>query len=101
MPFTNFIAARIHDPSKYKRIRYKKDAFGDGIDAVYGIPKQGEDTEVQAIRFSADIWTPSEAKKWLKDHDYKWIEFETAKPVKEGIDIMIADFFRRILKKVL
>lgn len=77
MPFANEHSARITDPSKYKKIRRKNDEFGKGIHVYFGVLSDGK-TEVQSIHFDADKFTPSEARKWLKDNDYKPIEFEEA-----------------------
>ncbi len=76
MPYPNEHAARIRDPGEFDRLRRKNDEFGDGIDVIYGI-KNGT-SFIQAIRFRADKWTVEEAKQWLKDHDYKPLEFEPA-----------------------
>lgn len=70
-------SARIHDPGKYDEIKRKNGEFGPGIDCIYGI-KDGK-AEIQAIRFDKEKFTPAEAKKWLKDHNYDPIEFEPAK----------------------
>lgn len=82
MPYPNEHAARIHDPKKYKRLRRKNDAFGNGIHAVYGVRRNGK-SEVQSIRFDRKKFTPAEARKWLKDHDYTSYTFEAAKPLKK------------------
>jgi hypothetical protein len=86
MPYPNYHSARIKDPKKYKEVKYgkKPEGFPDGIDVLWGIlgPKE---SEIQAIRFDADKWTAAKAKKWLKDHDYKPIEFEAAKEASHGV----------------
>lgn len=35
-------------------------------------------SKIQAIWFKATKWTVARAKKWLREHKYKWIEFEKA-----------------------
>lgn len=79
-PYPDYHACRVNDPDKYKEISYVKDEFGDGVDVIYGIyEKDGEDvSEVQAIRFDKDEFTSAEAEAWVKEHDYKCIEFEAA-----------------------
>jgi hypothetical protein len=77
MPFKHEHSARISDPSKYTKFRRKNDEFGAGIDVIYGVTKAGK-AEVQAIHFDADKFTTEDAKKWLKDHDYKPTEFVAA-----------------------
>jgi hypothetical protein len=74
---TKFHSARIKEPSQFNDFTYKKNAFGDGIDVVFGI-KDGK-TEVQSIRFNKNKFTEAEAKEWLKKHpDHKYISFEVA-----------------------
>jgi HK97 family phage major capsid protein len=75
-PFPNEHAARLKDPAQYDSFARENDAGGDGIDFIYGI-KEGA-SELQAIRFDKDIFTPSEAKQWLADHDFEPILFEEA-----------------------
>ncbi len=76
-PYANEHAARINDPDKYAKIRRQNDKFGDGIHALWGVLDNGK-TEVQAIRFDKGQFTAAEAKQWLKDNDYKPMEFEEA-----------------------
>ena len=79
LPYPNEHAARITDPDQYDSMRRKNNEMGDGVHVIYGI-KDGK-SEVQAIRFDAKKFTPAEAKKWCKDHDFKPIEFEPATDV--------------------
>ena len=75
-PYPNEHAARLTDPDQYDSIRRVNDEFGAGIDAIYGI-KDGT-SELQAIRFDADRFTPAEAREWLSDHDFDPMMFEEA-----------------------
>lgn len=75
-PYPNEHAARLTDPDQYDDIRRVNDEFGAGIDAIYGI-KDGT-SELQAIRFDADRFTPAEAREWLADHDFDPMMFEEA-----------------------
>ena len=75
-PYPNEHAARLTDPDQYDEIRRVNDDFGAGIDAIYGI-KDGT-SELQAIRFDADRFTPAEAREWLADHDFEAMMFEEA-----------------------
>jgi HK97 family phage major capsid protein/HK97 family phage prohead protease len=75
-PYPNEHAARLTDPDQYDDIRRVNDEFGAGIDAIYGI-KDGT-SELQALRFDADRFTPSEAREWLADHDFEAMMFEEA-----------------------
>ena len=85
MPYKNEHAARLTDPEKYKRFRRQNNKFGEGIDAIFGIRKDNNKVELQAIRFKADKFTVAQAKKWLKDHGYKPIRFEAATGKKQMI----------------
>lgn len=83
MPFPSEHASRQNDPDKYVRIRRQNDKFGSGIHAIFGVLKDGK-TELQAIRFDADKFTPEKAHEWLKEHDYKTtLEHATGKPTKK------------------
>ena len=68
--------ARIRDASWFKKLRRTKDAFGDGIDAVFGERKDGT-TALQAIRFDPEKFSARQAKKWLKESKHDVIEFES------------------------
>lgn len=76
-PFPNEHAARLSDPDKYEKIRRQNNKFGEGIHAIFGVLKDGK-TELQSIHFDRSKFTAEEARKWLKDNDYKPTEFEEA-----------------------
>ena len=46
MPYPREHAARLQDPDKYVRFRRENDAFGPGIDAVWGISRDGQAEEI-------------------------------------------------------
>jgi len=70
MPFKNEHAARQTEPSQYKEFRrYTPKGFPAGITTILGIDADGK-TEIQSLRADKDKFTPSEFKKWLKDHDF-------------------------------
>ena len=79
MPMVQWHAARIEDPDKYIRIRYEKGKFGPGIDAVWGVRRDGN-VELQAVRFDANKFTPDDARKWLAAKDMEPIDFVPAEP---------------------
>jgi len=68
-PYPTEHANRLNTPDKYERFRRDNDAFGEGVDAIYGVTGDGT-VELQAIRFNADKFSPAEARAWLKEHDY-------------------------------
>ena len=96
MPYKNEYAARINQPGKYKAIRRQNNKFGNGIDALFGIKKDGK-TELQAIRFRTGRFkNMKQVKEWLKKHGHKPIKVES--PVKESLfdekfDILMEELF--------
>ncbi|KKL23957.1 hypothetical protein LCGC14_2420180, partial [marine sediment metagenome] len=77
-PFENEHAVRLKSPNLYKRFRRQNDRFGAGVDAIWGIRKDNDKVELQALRFDKGKFTVAVAKKWLKDHDYTALVFEPA-----------------------
>jgi len=85
-PYPNFHSARVKSPGSFLRVRVFT-TTKKGI-MFYGGPLKSDPrgpTEVQAIRFPKDKFTPKQAKKWLKDHKQKYILFEPAKQVKKRL----------------
>lgn len=76
-PYPNEHAARLRDPDRYSSFRRDNDAGGDGIDFIYGI-LDDDSSELQAIRFDKDRFTPAQAKAWLSDNNFDAISFEEA-----------------------
>lgn len=87
MPYANEHAARLADPDRYARFARQNGKFGPGVDAVWGITREGK-TELQAIRFDASKFTPKEARKWLREHDHRPILFEPARDEAKELDAM-------------
>jgi len=92
-PYKGEHSARINDPDKYDDFRRENNHFGAGIHVIFGIIEEPErKSEVQAIRFDADKFSVTEAKKWLREHDYKPILFEPAikeeQTMKVPVDVM-------------
>jgi HK97 family phage major capsid protein/HK97 family phage prohead protease len=75
-PYPNEHAARMTDPDQYDELRRENNAGGEGVDFIYGI-KEGE-SEIQAVRFDAQQFTPDEARQWLADNEMDPIMFEEA-----------------------
>ena len=75
-PYPNEHAARMTDPDQYDELRRENNAGGEGVDFIYGI-KEGE-SEIQAVRFDAQRFTPDEARQWLTDNEMDPIMFEEA-----------------------
>ena len=75
-PYPNEHAARMTDPDQYDELRRENNAGGEGVDFIYGI-KESE-SEIQAVRFDAQQFTPDEARQWLADNEMDSIMFEEA-----------------------
>ena len=81
MPYPNEHSCRLKLPEKYDRFARKNDEInvdGKSVDIIYGI-KAGK-SEIQAMRFSIDIWNENDAKKYC---DEKGGFFEPAKKEME------------------
>jgi len=89
-PYKGEHACRIKNPKQYSKFRRQNNKFGKGIHVIYGIKKKDDKwvSEVQSIRFDADKFTVKEAKKWLKDHNWKYIKFEPASDSKIFSDLL-------------
>lgn len=76
-PYPNEHACRLEDPSQFDSFARRNNAAtvkGKSIDYIFGI-KAGKST-LQAMRFSKDVWTTSEARAYCAE---KGGIFETAK----------------------
>lgn len=81
MPFPNQHAAVVTAASKFDQKTFRTINIGDknsGITAIVGKSKGKSKTAVQSYRFEKKKFTPTQAKKWLKDHEIKTIEFTAA-----------------------
>lgn len=86
MPYPNFHAARILEPSEFREDTYANTTLENskGIELVSAKLKanEGKDDDpmtAQSYRFPKDNYTAQQAKDWLKEHDIKYISFEEAK----------------------
>jgi ATP-dependent protease ClpP protease subunit len=78
MPYPNEHAARVREPGDFEEKSFRRKNIETGIDIIIGRLKGKTTTTTQAYRFKKDKFTTDEAKKWLKDHDIKYIKFEAA-----------------------
>lgn len=83
-PYPKEHAARLRDPSAYDQFRRRNNAAGKGVDFIFGIKNGQSGADLQAIRFRLSEFTVAQAKTWLKDHDYKPIQFEAATGDREA-----------------
>jgi len=82
--YPNYHAARMKDPSLFVRIRVIK-TTNEGV-MFYGGPLKSKPkgpVEIASVRFPKDKFTVAQAKKWMKDHDLKYILFEPARKISK------------------
>lgn len=96
MPYSSEHSARVKDPSLFKNTGWSRTSVkGEtGLDKIMGHlkdPPAGDPPVIQAYRFKKNKWTVAEAKKWLKDHNIKYIRFE---PASEDYVGETEDWFR-------
>lgn len=74
MPYPNEHAARILNPKGFDGFARQK--IAPGIYLILGI-KNGKST-AQAYRFKKKLFTPAQARNWLKEHNVAHMSFEEA-----------------------
>ena len=86
MPYENEHSARVRDPDDFIADSFrskelpKSEGGKGGVRMIMGKLKDGDGSMVvQAYRFPTDLYTPAEAKKWLKDNEVEYSGFEPAK----------------------
>lgn len=109
MPYPMEHALRVESPSYFSRFRRKNNIFGKGVHAIFGTLKseyeggpRGGRTAVQAIRFDANKFTLTEAKKWARQHDYSgsWSKASGvyANPMYKSGDILYNEAEHRVME---
>jgi len=83
MPFPNFHAARVKDPSAFEEKSFRNKEITEGVQAVMGKLKGENTMTIQSYRFSKEKFTEAQAKEWLKRNEVKFISFEKAEDMKE------------------
>lgn len=78
MPYPNWHAARVKSPSAFEKDSFRTKAIDNGITTIMGRLRGSDTMTIQTYRFDKDDFTAAEAKKWLADHDVKYISFEAA-----------------------
>jgi hypothetical protein len=96
MPYPNWHAARVRDPSQFEKDSFRTKAIAAGVTIIMGRLKGESTMTTQTYRFDKDDFTVAEAKKWLKDNDVKYISFEpaseTAATVKSFVSLKLRAF---------
>lgn len=78
MPYPNEHAARIIQPSRFQAESFRRKKISNGISIIMGRMAGSDKMTAQAYRFLKSAYTAQEARKWLKDHNIKYISFEPA-----------------------
>jgi len=78
MPYPNEHSARVRDPGNFQADSFRRKEVAPGISIVMGRLKGSTSMTAQAYRFDRTKFTPEEARKWLEEHDVKFISFEAA-----------------------
>jgi len=85
-PYPNEHAARVKNPDDFQENSFRRKKIKtsqNSISMIIGRLKDKTTTTTQAYRFPRDLYTVDEAKKWLKDHNLKYLSFEPATKSKE------------------
>ncbi len=97
-PYENEHSCRLEDPGKYDRFA-RKNCYqkhdGKCIDFIFGV-REGK-FELQAMRFSKDVWTEEAAKNYCKD---KKGSFEAASKSNNNEGMAYADQAEMVLAAV-
>lgn len=104
MPYPNYHSARVRSVDDFKKggENWITKELTKGILAVMGRLKNPEKDKnpealvIQSYRFDKTIFSPEQAKEWLKKHNINAIEFEPAK--EESINW---DELKRVLLGIL
>ena len=96
-PYPNEHSARLQDPDKFDPDTFRRKSDGtiygkikvpETVDVIWGKlkghSKPSDNPIPQALRFPTKDWTVAEAKKWLKDNNVEYIDFEPAKKSLAG-----------------
>lgn len=85
MPYPNEHAARMVEPDACEDKSFKRMNQGKGVSLI--LCKQDGKMKAQAYRFNKDMFTPEQAKAWLKKHNLKALSFEKASEVKAKLSM--------------
>ena len=95
-PFPSEHAARVKDPSEFEEGSFRRKNIANGVDIIIGKLKGSDKMEVQTYRFDKKVFTPEQAKEWLKSHKADNKMFEPAvkdETPKKGILSRILGIF--------
>jgi hypothetical protein len=67
-PFTTEHAARVEDPGTFKKDTFRRKKITKGVTVILAKRPGSDSMVVQSYRFDAKVFTPAEARAWLKAH---------------------------------
>ena len=65
--------ARLQDPGRFDSLHRKDGFFDEGVVTIFGV-KAGE-AELQSFCFQTAVFTPAEARRWLREHGFAPVSF--------------------------
>lgn len=95
MPYPNEHAVRLRDPGDFESKTFRRTKGGtiygsvrvpSTVSVIWGKLKgraaPSDPVIPQALRFPKSKWTYTKVKKWVKDHNIKYVKMEPAKGTK-------------------
>ena len=80
MPYLNEHAARVRQPGRFQKETMRSKQIAKGLRIIIGkLKPRGASMVTQAYRFRKDVWTPAQARKWLREHNIQYVSFDPAK----------------------
>lgn len=67
-PFASEHAARVEDPATFKKDTFRRKKITKGVTVILAKRPGSDSMVVQSYRFDAKVFTPAEAREWLKKH---------------------------------
>ena len=80
MPYLNEHAARVRQRGRFQKETMRSKQIAKGLRIIIGkLKPRGASMVTQAYRFRKDVWTPAQARKWLREHQIQFIRFDPAR----------------------
>jgi len=99
MPYANEHSCRLISPTEFEEFRRQnnwKQIDGKRVDAIWGIRNGG--SELQAIRYSKDVWTSADARSHCSAQDGILFEPASGPQIREGNMTHVSKFVRPEIK---
>lgn len=82
MPLANEHSARVKSPEEFQQGTFRRSNSESGVDIITGKLISEDVMAVQSYRFDISKFTAEQAKKWCKDHEVNFIDFEPSQNAK-------------------